>query len=90
MSLMLYDFECKSGHKFEELVQPSRKSLICPTCNLKATRLVAAPKIDNIRMGVSPDFPTAARKWERSQMIRAKTDKGSLNSVDRAPNLKMY
>lgn len=89
--LMLFDFQCeKCGHEFEELVETDTKALKCAECDGEAKRQLCAPMLGFIKMGLSPDFPTAYAKWGRSQEYRAKNDKGSLNSVDKAPTLKMY
>ena len=89
--LKLYDFSCEHcGHEFEEFVETDDRILKCANCGEDAHRCLSAPMLGFIKMGLSPDFPTAYAKWGRSQEYRAKHDKGSLNSTDKAPTLKEY
>lgn len=85
MSRILFDFGCTADpkHTFEELVEPETRELCCPRCGELAKRLISAPTIDP-DMGLSNDFPSMARKWEKKTRQRANTDK-----VD-GPNLWMY
>lgn len=73
--MILFDFECKFGHQFEELVKPNVKRLRCPVCSSTAQRLVATPNIGYRLMGVDPDFPTAGDKWAKMQERRKATEK---------------
>jgi putative FmdB family regulatory protein len=85
---MLFDFVCGTcGHEFEELVQPGVNVVDCPKCRGAAIRQISTGHLD-WKMGVTNDFPTAARKWEKIQRQKAKVDKGG--RADGAPNLKMY
>lgn len=89
MKLMMFDFECTEGHRFEELVQPDVKHLKCPKCSGTANRQVSAGHLDYLHMGVDASgMPTAGDKWAKMQWEKSRTDKGSRR--DGAPNLKMY
>lgn len=66
---MMFDFSCQNGHTHEDLVYSTVTELPCPTCNEKATRLVATPRFDP-RLGCDSGFPTMAKKWERTQRQR--------------------
>jgi hypothetical protein len=85
MSRILFDFGCTkdASHVFEELVEPEVREQICPRCGELAKRMISGTHLDP-KMGLTNDFPTMARKWERKTKQRAKTDK-----VD-GPNLWMY
>jgi hypothetical protein len=82
---LLFDFGCTAdpNHVFEELVEPECRELMCPRCGELAKRLITGTRTDP-RMGLSNDFPTAARKWEKKQRQRAKED-----NIE-GPNLWMY
>lgn len=70
---MLYDYRCtKCGHEFEdERTVEKRHTSKCPECGKKAKKVILrAPDLDP-RLGVSPDFPSMARKWERKQRMKA-------------------
>lgn len=81
--LLLFDFKCPVGHEFEELVPANRKNIKCTQCDKTATRQISGTHLDP-RMGLTNDFPSMARKWEKKTRQRATTDK-----VD-GPNLWMY
>jgi hypothetical protein len=59
----MFDFECASGHRHEQLVQPDMRNVMCPVCNKVATRLIAAPRVQ--LEGITGDFPGAAMQWEK-------------------------
>jgi hypothetical protein len=82
---LLFDFGCTADptHVFEELIEPECRELTCPRCGELAKRLISGTHVDP-KMGLTNDFPTMARKWEKKTRQRAKTDK-----VD-GPNLWMY
>ena len=37
----VYEFECKCGHNFEELVKMDTKSMTCPKCQKKASKIMS-------------------------------------------------
>lgn len=37
----VYEFECECGHCFEELVKMGTKSMECPNCNKKASKIMS-------------------------------------------------
>ena len=38
----VYEFECKCGHNFEELVKMDTKSMKCPLCQKNAPKIMSA------------------------------------------------
>lgn len=90
MARMLFDFDCnKCGHVFEELVHSDVSTSPCPACKGNGVRLISAPRIDWLKMGLDPAFPTAYERWGDAKTIHHKTDKGTCRQ-GRAPNLLMY
>lgn len=89
-SRRLFDFICEDCHETSEhLVYETKKKVECPTClGTNTQRIISPARIGWRQMGVDPDFPSSAAKWEKMQRQKARTDKGSLR--DGAPNLKMY
>lgn len=88
--LRMYDFECVDCHKvFEDLVDPSIKKLPCVDCTGNSKRLIAAPRIDWLHMGLDPGFPTAYERWGDAKTKHHKHDKGTMNK-GKANNLLMY
>lgn len=85
MSRILFDFSCTgdASHVFEELVESECRELVCPRCGELAKRMISGTHLDP-KMGLTNDFPTMARKWDKKTRQRAKTDK-----ID-GPNLWMY
>lgn len=81
--LILFDFECSAGHRFEELVPANRKTIKCLRCQRNAERQISGTHLDP-RMGLTNDFPTMARRWDKRTRQRAKVD-----NID-GPNLWMY
>lgn len=68
MPLPLYDFVCKNGHEFEDLVKAVVKKVNCPDCKTVAIRQLAAPRLDYYNMGLDPcGLPTAGDKWAKMQ-----------------------
>lgn len=82
--LLLDDFECPTGHVFEELADRRDANPVCPTCNATTTRLIGAPRMDP-RLGVHADaFSTMGDKWAR---IRRQRKQIELKKVrDHGPN----
>jgi len=37
----VYEFECNCGHSFEELVKMGTKSMECPKCREKASKIMS-------------------------------------------------
>lgn len=72
--LMMFDFECPDGHKFEELVKSTANTSKCPYCSKKGKRMISPVRLDWENMGLSQDFPTCADRWEKSRRQRAKAD----------------
>lgn len=80
--LIMFDWGCDNGHEFEELVKPDTLEMECPQCGAIAKRLISPVRSDWRKMGVDPDFPTAASKWEKMQRQKA--------SKEDSVNLKHY
>lgn len=81
--LILFDFECPEGHVFEELIIPDNTTCECPRCGATAKRMISGTHLDP-RMGLTNDFPTMARRWDKRTRQRAKID-----NID-GPNLWMH
>jgi putative FmdB family regulatory protein len=62
---ILNDFRCRAcGKTFESLEKSHVVEVTCVACGDTADRLVAAPHLDYIHMGLDPvGNPTAADKW---------------------------
>lgn len=77
MSLKVYDFRCTScGETFEAFVESTTPTKVCPYCGSHRTRICAsAPKLWYYKMGVDPDFTTAANKWKTMRTSQNR-DKG--------------
>lgn len=87
---MIFDFECEKCAKvFEELVESEITVLPCVACKGNSARLIAAPRIDWLRMGLDPGFPSAYERWGNAKTIHHQTDKGTMHK-GKAPNLLMY
>lgn len=67
--LLLFDFECPTGHTFEDMVRPEIHSAECPTCGQPARRLITGTRIDP-RLGLDPAFSTCGDKWARIRVQR--------------------
>lgn len=88
----LYDFECGTcAVRFEEMVDShdDTRTLPCRSCEGQAERLIAAPRIDWLHMGLDPAFPSAYEKWGDAKTKHHQTDKGTMHK-GKAPNLLMY
>lgn len=86
----LFDFECTAcGKVFEEMIPDDSHTLPCSSCKGEATRLIAAPRIDWLHMGLDPGFPSAYEKWGNAKTKHHMTDKGTMRG-GKAPNLLMY
>ena len=72
MSLRLWDFLCRNGHRVEHLVETGIEEIECD-CGAMGLRQIAAPraKLD----GCSGDFPTAADAWERRRESHMKKER---------------
>ncbi len=62
---ILFDFECPSGHRFEELVKPDMRQAPCPECGESAQRQISAVRIDKLAMAVNGDSPTAVDYFDK-------------------------
>lgn len=88
--LMLFDFECPAcGNVFEDLIPSDGFHAPCPGCTGNAKRLISAARLDVLKMGLDPGFPTAYEKWGDMKTQHHKTDKGTMHK-GKAPNLLMY
>ena len=87
----MYDYVCEAGHVFEEINSVNKRHATSCECGSAATmHILNAPVIDP-RMGVDPDFPTAAAQWDRKQRRKStgqmkdanQTRFGTHNDVER-------
>ena len=63
--MILFDFICNKGHKFEALVPRETKKKNCPQCKSVARRIISP-----IRCSLDPTsghFPGATDKWVKSR-----------------------
>lgn len=59
--MILFDFSCECGNRFEALVSRETKEKSCPVCNKVAKRVISP-----IRCNLDPTsghFPGATDKW---------------------------
>lgn len=63
MSLRMFDFQCKAGHKHEALIPAETRAVSCPICGKTARRLLAAPRCQ--LEGITGAFPSASAAWEK-------------------------
>jgi len=73
MSRWLFDFQCKAGHKHEQLVNADIRTVKCETCGKPAQRLIAAPRCQ--LEGLTGDFPGAAMLWEKRRESHMKKER---------------
>ena len=59
--MILYDFQCECGSKFEALAKISDRTYKCERCGELASRLISTPRIK--LEGWSGHFPTAKQKF---------------------------
>lgn len=85
--MLLFDFECSDGHRFEELVKSDVLILECPKCGKNSVRQISAPRLDYLHMGLDPALATASDRWAKMQTEKARKDKGDST---KGQNLKMY
>lgn len=85
----LFDFECAKCGVFEEMIPDDSMLLPCPSCKGQSNRLISAPHIDWLHMGLDPGFPSAYEKWGDAKTKHHQTDKGTMHK-GKAPNLLMY
>lgn len=90
MAFRLFDFECSKCYSvFEDMVPQDHTATQCPSCSGNSLRLISAPRIDWLHMGLDPAFTTAYDKWGDAKTDHHKTDKGTMHK-GKAPNLLMY
>jgi hypothetical protein len=74
--LIIYDFRCENGHKFDGMVCSNVFEYTCPECGLQGKRLISTPRFDWQRMGLDKcGLPTMAAKWEKVHSGRQKVEK---------------
>jgi putative FmdB family regulatory protein len=73
--LILHDYACECGHKFEDLVERDRRdSVTCPSCGGPTKRQLSAPRLDT-RLGVdAASFPTLGDRWVRNRKQRQRIE----------------
>tara|TARA_R110000787_G_scaffold18482_1_gene56619 strand:+ start:26592 stop:26825 length:234 start_codon:yes stop_codon:yes gene_type:complete len=70
--LVLFDFKCKNGHVFEELVEKKTHATRC-SCGLKAKRTISP--IKSQLEGISGDFPDASDRWVKNRESHIKYER---------------
>jgi hypothetical protein len=85
--LRVFDFTCTAcGTTREEFVDHDRHAIPCP-CGGKASRQLAAPRLDWRHMGLDASFPSAWSKWAKAKREHHSKDKGG---SEKGQNLKMH
>ena len=73
--LILYDFECPTHGKFEDLAKSDVRQIPCPVCKAPASRLISPVKIDKIGMALQDGAsPTSVDYFERIHRQRKKIE----------------
>ena len=72
----LYEYFCKNcNERFDDFrTVDKRHSAKCEKCNKMAKKVLSVVRIDYAGMGVSPDFPTAWDKWDKTHRKEAKRE----------------
>lgn len=61
----LYDYRCPNGHEFEAQQPVADRNQCGCKCGESANLVVlSTPRLDP-KMGLDPDFPSAAAKWRK-------------------------
>jgi putative FmdB family regulatory protein len=63
--MLLFDFQCECGNKFEKLVPYGTETVSCTECDGMAKKLLSCPRI--ALDGTDPAYPTAWDKWEKKR-----------------------
>lgn len=78
MSKKLYDYECPSGHVFEELTN-GEEYFYCAQHNMKCDRLFPAPRIDRSRIALSASAsPESIAHFDRVHRERKAIEEKSM------------
>lgn len=80
----MFDFECPSGHRFEELAKSDIRELACPSCGEPATRQISAVRLDYYQMATTGDgMETAIDKFDfRHRQYREIQERNERNHGD--------
>lgn len=63
-----YEYHCdQCGESFDRVQKIKDREYACCQCGYSAKKVMSACHFDP-RMGVDPDFPTAARKWDKKHL----------------------
>lgn len=63
-----YEYECdQCGNRFDAVKKIADRHYACCSCGYSARHVITACHFDP-RMGVDPDFPTFASKWDRKHL----------------------
>ena len=74
MTRRIFEFQCNNcSNVFEQYIDDSLNTTICPICGSEATRIISKPRIDVD--GCSGDFPTAADAWVRRRESHMKYER---------------
>lgn len=73
MARRIFEHRCQScGILSEHLVEFEEVNQECPACGDNAVRVVSAPKLDYLHMGIDKDgLPTAGDKWAKMHRAAA-------------------
>lgn len=78
--LMMFDFECQGGHRFEELVSSSTRKIACSYCGDPAYRQISPVRLDYTSMAMTDGMETAACRFDRSHRERRAIEERNYNN----------
>ena len=59
----IFEFRCAKDHLSEKFVDDEVRSIECPHCRNKASRIISSPRIS--LEGITGAFPSAHEAWAR-------------------------
>lgn len=69
--LLMFDFECVNGHRFEELVRSEVHYKLCPQCGTPADRQISPVRIDYTGMATAGEgTETAIDRFDKAHRER--------------------
>lgn len=79
MSIRVFDFVCRNGHRVEHFVDSVVEEVECE-CGAMGKRQIAAPRsqLD----GCSGDFPTAADAWQKRRESHMRKERKNVENHD--------
>lgn len=72
--LLMFDFICRCGQEFEDLIESDKHEIVCPKCSGNAIRQISAVRLDWRRMGLDPSFSSSSDRWAKMQEQKARKE----------------